>query len=171
MRTIRSSHSIFVRSLLVVISLLYVISPLHSEFNILLHKISHNVIAALQVPDDHHAIKHTEKHHHQNVVHDHEFLVSNHNELKIDKHSKVKIETHKHELISFFNSLFITDHSQNNNEKDFIENKIDKHILSFNMELAYSIKEYKKKCLWFYYNLFKGLNLEIVIPPPQSSLS
>jgi len=171
LRTKRFSQTILVRSLLVVVSLLYVISPLHSEFNILLHKISHKFTSEIQA-DENHIIKSIEKqHHHHNTVSEHELLVSNHNEPTIHNHNNTNNKTHKHEVITFFNSLFKIDSLQNNNEKDFIENKIDKHILTFNIELSCSFKEYEKKNLWYYYNLFKSLNSEIVIPPPQSSLS
>lgn len=163
MRTTQFIQSIFIRHLLVVISLLYLFSPLYSEFNIVLHKISHQFVI-----EDHRATEfNEEKHHH---IDDHNFLASNHIEEAEDHHKNGEIDDHTHGLISFFNSILNDDSSKDNKEKQIFENKLDKHILSYNIELLQPVLVYKDKNWWSYFSLAESLNLEITIPPPQSNL-
>ena len=143
-------------------SLCYLFSPLHSEFNILLHKISHQFVI-----QDHHAEEANEKHHYHSEHHDHKFLSSNPSEEIAEHHEKDEIEEHTHELISFFNSVFNKDSSQDNRKKHIFEHQIDKHILSNNIDLPQPVLVYKVKNLWGYYSFAESPEPEITIPPPQ----
>ncbi|MBZ9729050.1 hypothetical protein LB467_05080 [Salegentibacter sp. JZCK2] len=144
-------------------SLLYLFSPLYSEFNILLHKISHQFVI-----EDHHAEKsNEEKHHHTD---DHNFLALNHLVEAEDHHNKEEIDDHTHGVISFFNSILNYDSSKDNKEKQIFENKIDKHILSHNINLPQSVLVYKDKKIWDYFSFAEDHEPDITIPPPQSNL-
>lgn len=163
LRTTKFNQSLFIRSLLVVMSLLYVFSPLHSKFSILLHSISHQMLI-----ENHHVEKFQEEHHHS-TEHNHHFLASNHSEESENHHEKEEIQKHSHELISFFNAVFNNDVSKENKEKPTFENKIDKHILSNSIDSPPSVLVYKGKNLWGYYSLAESLELDVRFPPPQSS--
>ncbi len=170
MRTNPYKNSFLVRSLLVVMSVMYVASPLHSEFNLLLHNLSHQITSEANHYDEHHAEKFSEKEkHHHNESHHHESLTSKHDKQTKHHHKKATTETHTHEILSVFYAFFNTDTSQNNSAKDFIENKVDKHILSFKAELPCSIQHYEKKNLWYYYSIIQSLKIEVIIPPPQTT--
>lgn len=163
MRTAHFKQSFFIRSLLVVMSLCYLFSPLHSEFNILLHKIAHQFVI-----EDHHPEETNEKkHYHHTEHHDHKFLASNTSEEAEDYHEKDEIKEHTHELISFFNSVFNKDSSEDNKKKHIFEHQIDKHIRSNNIDLPQPVLVYKVKNLWGYYSLAESPELEITIPPPR----
>lgn len=165
MRTDQLKKSFFIRSLLVVMSLLYLLTPLYSELNILLHKISHQFVI-----ENHHAEATTEKEqHHHKDHHDHDFLASNHEEESEGHHKKKKIEVHTHELISFFNSVFNNDTSNKNTEKHIFENKLDKHILTYKLDIPQPVLVYNNKNSWAYNSIAESLELEVSIPPPRSN--
>lgn len=144
-------------------SLLYLFSPLYSEFNSLLHKLSHQFVI-----EDHHTEKSNEESHHH--TDGHHFLALNH-PAEVEDHHKEEIDDHSHNVISLFNSIFNSDSSKENKEKQIFENKIDKHILSHNVNLPPSVLVYKDKKLWAYFFFAKGHEPDITIPPPQPHLT
>lgn len=143
-------------------SMLYLISPIRSEFSILLHKISHQLVM-----EDHHVKASIEKENHHHDHHDHNFLAADHKINSEGHHEKNKLEVHTHELISFFNSVFVNNASNESTEKLNSENKIDKHIPSYKLEISRSALVYKDKCLWGYYSKAESLAHEVKIPPPR----
>jgi len=120
--------------------------------------------------ENHHAVESvSEIHDHTIDSHSHKFLASTHSEETKHHHNTKKVDNHNHELISFFNSIFNSDASQNNKEKALFENKLDKHILSQIIDSPDLIPVYEKKNLWYHYSLPKSLKLEVIIPPPQGN--
>jgi len=166
-RTAHFKQSFFIRSLLVVMSLWYLFSPLHSEFNLFLHKTAHQFVIK-----DHHAKEVNEKKHHHHIVHNnHDFLASNPSEETGDHHENDQIEEHAHELISFFNAVFNKDFSEKNKKKHIFEHQIDKHILSNNIDLPKPVLVYRNRNLWGYYSLIESLEPDVSIPPPRPNLA
>lgn len=166
LRTKYLKHVFLIRSLLVAMSFMYVFSPLHSELNILLHKISHNFVI-----ENHHADESIKEDHDLHLNnHKHKFIASKHKKETQDHHHKEELHNHTHELISFINSIFNTEASRTNTNNDLFENKVDKHILTHIIDSPSPIKAYKKESLWYYFSLSKSLKLEVVIPPPQNIL-
>lgn len=164
MSTNQIKQSFFIRSLLVVVSILYLISPLHTEFSILFHKLSHQLAM-----EDHHAKAYIEKKNHHHTHYDHDFLASNHkNEFK-EQHGENKFEVHNHELITFFNSVLNNSSSSESSEKYSFENKIDKHIPSYKLEIPPPLFVLKDKRLWAYNSSARSLLNEVKIPPPRNT--
>ncbi|NEV92538.1 hypothetical protein G3567_00035 [Psychroflexus sp. YR1-1] len=144
-------------------SLLYLFSPLCSEFNSLLHKLSHQFVI-----EDHHAEKSNEKKIHHSE--DHDFLVLN-PLAEAEDHHKEEIDDHTHGVISLFNLIFNYDSSKDGKEKQIFENKIDKHILYHTIHFSPWALVYNDKKMRDYFFFTKGHEPDITIPPPQSNFT
>ena len=141
----------------------YLFSPLQAEINVLLHKIAHQFTA-----EDHHVEKPTHEKHHHEAQHKHDFLATNTAENAEKHHQKKDFQEHTHELITFFNTFFKNDSSKEHKEKHLFENKIDKHIISFYVEIPQPVLEDTAKKYWCNGSIAENFGLETPIPPPRS---
>ncbi len=137
-------------TIIVGLSLLYILRPMQTQAYNFLHKISHHLVAESGHNNDHH-------HHH-----DHAFLSHQRGARIFDD----PVKEHSHELLSFFNTVIDT-HDSPSEKDNLFEVKVDKHLVPVQHKIKVGLIEIDSAHTWFHNTIIENLRPEITVPPPR----
>ena len=147
--------------------LFYVLSPIHKEVYSFIHSISHHIESNSNVKELNH------QHNQNKVNHHHEHSFTSHHVVENEEsHHDIEVEqNHAHELLSFLSSVFTSNDSQNNSEKQIVETKLDKHIIPIRIINPEELPSITQLTIWFYSLKIDQMGYEVNTPPPKSFIT
>ncbi|NAS30797.1 hypothetical protein GTQ40_07430 [Flavobacteriaceae bacterium R38] len=160
-----------IKSIAVVMSMFYLAGPLHEQFNILLHNISHNLNAhesSLNIAEtDHLNDDHSLKDHTHVKTHSEPVVLYKKDIKDTHTHDELNNHDHEHQIIDFIYSLF--DVPDSDDSPDSFRIKVDKHIVFYDDYLHKGNIVASQKVYWnIKTDLLNGFQKQLEQPPKNS---